>query len=406
MGAEKSTVRSPTIWNRSFICTIIANFMMCVGHASVNPLVATYMKHLGAGAQLTGFLAGMFFAVSFACHPFAGPAMTKLDKRKLLAIVFLLGAVANLGYALFHSIPVFIAFRFISGVQYSLIGPLIMAIASDHLPVEKLAQGFGIYGIGGAIGNAVAPSVGAAIISFGSNTRDEGFGFTLMFLFSVAVFFLGIIPALIIEPDKKTKEDIASTGAWYRNIVTVHAIPPMVVLLLLMTSYATINTYIFEFSKEQGIAGISAFYLVLAFSLAVSRPMSGFLTTRFGVHRVIFPALAVFAASFLIIGFSKSLMTALIGAVVAAFGFGSSQPSLQAMCMQSETALKRGVASNTMYMGIDLGLFSGPFLGGLVYARTDYATMFKTGVLPVCLAIICFAIILPIHKRRLKALGF
>ena len=379
---------------------------MCSAHASVNPLVATYTKYLNASAQLTGFLTGMFFAISFTCHPFAGPAMTKLDKRKLLVVVFLLGAVANLGYALFHTIPIFIAFRFISGVQYSLVGPLIMALASDHLPIEKLAQGLGIYGIGGAIGNAVAPSMGAAVLQFGTNLRDENFGFTLMFLFGMIISVLATIPSLLIDPDRKTKEELASTGAWYKNIFTIHAMPPMIVLFMLMISYATINTYIFEFSKEQGIAGISSFYLVLAISLAVSRPMSGFLTTKFGVHRIIYPALAIFAVAMLVIGFSRTLWMALIGAVLAAVGFGSSQPSLQAMCMQSEIALKRGVASNTMYMGIDLGLFFGPFLGGLVYARTDYSTMFKTGAVPVCLAIICFAIILPIHKRHLKELGY
>lgn len=379
--------------------------MLCLGHASINPLIATYMKHLSASAQLTGFLTGMFFAVSFCCHPFAGPAMTRLDKRKLLGFIFFLGAVANLGYALFHSIPVFIAFRFISGVQYSLIGPLIMAIASDHLPVDKLAQGLGIYGIGGAIGNAVAPSAGAAILQFGAGLVDESFGFTLMFLFGTLIFLLGIIPSFMIEPDKKTKEEIASTGAWYRNIFTTRVVPPMIVLFLLMTSYAIINTYIFEFSKEQGIANISVFYLVFAFSLAVSRPISGFLTTRFGFQRVVFPAMLIFAISFLVIGFSVALWMALIGAVLAAIGFGASQPSLQAMCMQSETMLKSGVASNTMYMGVDLGLFLGPYLGGLVYARTNYSTMFKTGVTPVFLALICFAAVLPVYKRRMKEMG-
>ena len=406
MESEQTEGKKVTIWNKNFVCIIIANFMMCSAHASVNPLVATYTKYLNTSAQLAGFLAGMFFAVSFCCHPFAGPAMTKLDKRRLLVFVFLLGAIANLGYSMFHSIPMFIAFRFISGVQYSLVGPLIMALASDHLPIEKLAQGLGIYGIGGAIGNAVAPSLGSAILALGTSLRGEGFGFTLMFLCGTTISALAVIPSLLIDPDKKTKEEIASTGAWYKNIFTVHVLPPMIVLFLVMISYATINTYIFEFSKEQGIAGISSFYIALAIALAVSRPMSGFLTTRFGVHKVMFPALAVFAVALLVIGFSTNLLMALVGAVLAAIGFGSSQPSLQAMCMQSETPLKRGVASNTMYMGIDLGLFFGPFLGGLVYAKTDYATMYKTGVVPVCIAIVLFIVILPIHKKRQKELGF
>ena len=394
-----------TLWNKSYLCIIIANFMLCVGHASVNPLVATYTKYLNATAQMTGFLTGMFFAVAFACHPFAGPAMTKLDKRKLLIWVFLLGAIANIGYALFHSIPIFVIFRFFSGVQYSLVGPLLMALSGDHIPKSKLAYGLGIYGIGGAIGNAVGPTLGSAILDFGSAHGNEKLGFTLMFFFGAAIFILATIPTSLIAPDTKTKEEIASTGAWYKNIFTIHALPPGVAMLLLMTSYSLINTYIFEFAKEQSIAGASVFYLVLAASLAISRPLSGYITGKLGMTKIVFPALAIFACSMLTIGYSRTLGMVLVGAVLAAVGFGSSQPSLQAMTLMSETALRRGVATNTMYMGMDMGLFLGPFLGGLVYAKSDYSSMYKAGIVPIALAIVCMIIVIPIHRRRIDELS-
>ena len=75
------------------------------------------------------------------------------------------------------------------------------------------------------------------------------------------------------------------------------------------------------------------------------------------------------------------------------------------MCMQSETDIRRGVAGNTLYMGIDLGLFLGPYLGGLVYAKTNYAFMFRTGTVPVIIAMICLVFVIPMHKRRLSELG-
>ena len=379
--------------------------MLCLGHMSVNPLVASYTKYLNTTPEMTGFLTGMFFAISFLCHPFAGPAMTKLDKRKLLVIVYLLGAVANTGYALFHSVPAFMIFRFFSGGQYSLVGPLLMALAADHLPPERLAYGLGIYGIGGAIGNAVAPSIGDAVLKLGTNLNGESFGFTILFLFGTCMFILAVIPSSLVAPDAKTKEQVASTGVWYKNIFTIHAIPMAIVLLMLMTTYSLITSYIFEFAKEQGIAGASIFYLVLAAALALSRPLSGRLTGKVGINKVVFPALAVFSLAMVIIGSSTSLALAIIGAVLAALGYGASQPSLQAMGLQTENALRRGVATNTMYMGIDMGLFSGPFLGGLIYAHSDYALMFKTGAIPVILAIVCLAITLPINKRRLDALA-
>ena len=404
MDIEQSRPQPDSMWNKSYVGIILSNFMLCMGHASINPLIASYMKYMNASAQLAGFLAGMFFAVSFACHPFAGPAMTKLDKRRLLIWVFLLGAAANAGYALFHSVPMFIAFRFLSGVQYSLVGPLLIALCGDHLPKSKLAYGVGVFGMGGAIGNAVSPSIGAAILDLGTGINGESFGYTLLFLYGTVIFILAIIPSAIIAPDRKKEADIASTGAWYKNIVAVYSLPSSIVLLLLMVAYSMINTYIFEFAIERGIAGAGIFYIVLAASLAVTRPVSGFITDKIGVTRIAFPALMIFAFSMLIIGFSGTLWMALIGAVLAAIGYGSSQPALQTMCIQADTALRRGVATNTMYMGIDMGLFLGPYLGGLVYMQTDYATMFKTGALPVALAILCLIFVIPIHNRRIKEL--
>jgi len=384
---------------------MLSNFMHNLGHSSVNPLVASYTKYLGTSAQLTGLLAGMFFAISLAMRPFTGPAVTKYDKRKLLLFVFMTGAVANLGYALFHNVPSFVAFRFLSGVQYSFIGSLNMTLAGDHLPKNKLASGLGIYGIGGAIGNAFAPSIGEAILRLGTNLGGDSFGFTLMFLFGSLIFAIAVIPAIILAPDKKTKEDSAGVGAWYKNIVSIHTIPPAMCLFLIMISYAGISTYMFEFGKEQGISNINVFFLVFAATLAISRPVSGRLADRFGTGKVLFPAITLFAFSIFFIGSSNALWMVLIGAVMAAMGFGSSQPALQAMCIQTETAARRGVASNTVYVGLDLGLFLGPSLGGLVYARSDYSTTFKVGVVPAVLTLLCLAIIFPIYKRRLNELN-
>ena len=393
------------ILNKNFICVMLANFMHCIAHASINPFIATYMKYLDTSAQLAGFLIGMFFAVSFAVRPFAGHATTKYNKRKLLIIVFIIGTVANLGYALFHNVPSFVLFRFLSGVQYSFIGSLCMTLAADHLPRLRLTSGLGVYGVSGAIGSAIAPSVGETILNAGIKYKDDSFGFTLLFLFGSLILVLALIPAIILTPDRKALADRARIGKWYKNIISIHALPPTIVLFLIMISYAIISTYMFEFGKEQGVPNINIFYLVFAASLAVSRPISGYITDRLGIKRILYPALAVFALSMFFIGISSTFWMAIIGAILAAIGFGASQPSLQTMCIQSETALRRGVASNTLYVGIDLGFFLGPYLGGLVYAESNYSMVLKTGAIPVILSMVCLAITFPIYTRRSSELG-
>lgn len=388
------------IWNKNFVCVVLTNLMLCMGHFAVNPLVASYTTHLGATPHVMGLLTGMFFGVSLAIRPVSGPLITKVDKRKLLIVVFALGTVANAGYAMFHSIPMFVFFRFINGVQYSFVGSLIMTLAGDNLPAEKMASGMGIYGIGGAFGQSLAPSIGNALLAFGTSRRDTDFGFTLVFAYAAIIMALAIIPSVILAPDRKSKSDNASIGAWYKNIVTARALPSTLVILFLIMGYALYSNYIVEFGKEQGIvSGISVFYLVMAGTLIISRPLSGMLTDKFGIPKVLLPGIIVFGASFLIVSSAKSLPVLLIGAAVAAIGYGATQPALQAMCIQSVQPLKRGVASNTMYVGMDLGFFLGPVIGSIIYEKTNYATMFRFSSLIILVGLICFFIILPGYKR-------
>ena len=397
-------MKDDTIWNKNFICVMLGNFMMSMAFGSTNPLVVTYTEHIGAGIQMAGLLTGMFFGVSFVFRPFVGPAMTKLDKRKLLVIVFIIGAAANVGYALFQSISAFVAFRFLNGVQFSFIGTLLMAMAGDHLPKAKLTSGMGMYGVGAAAGSAIAPSIGEALLRFGTNLRDESFGFSVMFMFGAFIFAMAIIPTLLIDSDKKSAEDLISTGAWHKNIYTRHAIPVTILMFFTMLPHAMIHVYMVEFGWELGIASVGAFYVVLAVTLTVTRPIGGYLIDRFGIAPIMFPALALFALALFVIGSSSTLNTMILGAVLAAIGLGASQPTLQAMCMQIETPLRRSVATNTLFVAIDLGMFLGPVFGGFVRVRADFATMYRLSAILPILALITFAIILPIHKRRVAEL--
>lgn len=393
-----------TIWNRNFICVFIANAMLSLAHASINTLVSTYATHLGAGALLMGILTGLFFGVSLAMRPITGPLSTKLNKRTLMISVFILGAFVNLGYAMFTNIGMFVFFRFFHGMQYSLVGSLIMTVAGDSLPREKLASGMGVYSVGGAVMFAIAPTIGIKLLDFGTQLRDASLGFELVFLFGAVASLLAVIPSVLLLPDRKTKEELASTGAWYKNIITIHTVPIAVVMTLLCIAFSLFNSYMIPYAAEKGIAGVSVFFTVMAGVIMVIRPLGGRLTDLFGVKKIIIPCLVIFAGSFILVGISQNLWMILAGGVLAAIGYGSVQPSLQAMAIQTETPMKRSVASNTLYAGIDLGFFVGPFLGSVVFSFSNYSVMYLTGVVPVALAIVFFIIFWPVYRRRLKSL--
>jgi hypothetical protein len=107
---------------------------------------------------------------------------------------------------------------------------------------------------------AIGPTIGLNLLNFGTHLKSESFGFTCVFLFAVISSFIGIIPSTILLPDRKTKQDVLSTGAWYKNIASVHAVPMSILMFLLFVGWSLYNVYIVEFAKEMEISGISSFY--------------------------------------------------------------------------------------------------------------------------------------------------
>lgn len=394
--------RKLTIWSRNFICVLIANSLLGFSHTAVNTLVATYATYLGAGPKLMGLLTGMFFGVALAMRPVAGPVTTRVNKRILMISVFGLGCLVNLGYALFHNITMFVIFRFLNGVQYSLIGSLCVTLAADSLPPEKMASGLGVFGVGSAAATAVAPSIGIWLKELGTSIRDVDLGFTFVFLLAAIGMGIALIPCILLIPDKKSRQDMQMVGKWYSNIATKHAIVPTIVMTLVTISYSLYNAYTVNFGTEANIAKIGIFFTVLAVAMLCIRPLSGALTDKLGLKKMLIPGMLIFSLSFIFVGFAKSLPLVLAGAFLAAIGYGTSQPGIQSMCMQCEPPVRRAVASNTLFIGIDLGYFLGPVIGGYIYGASSYRHVMFAGCVPAAVACLIFVTTWRIYSKRAK----
>lgn len=69
------------------------------------------------------------------------------------------------------------------------------------------------------------------------------------------------------------------------------------------------------------------------------------------------------------------------------------------MCIQSVSKERRGVASSTYFMGMDIGFTFGPVAGGMLSVAIGYANTFFWFSVP---AIIGIAIMLGLNRRKDK----
>ena len=393
-----------TIWTRNFICMMLANFMLQMSNFATSTLVSTYATFLGAAPTLMGFLTGMFYGISLVLRPVAGPVQTRMNHRKLMIAVFVLGCIVNAGYTFFHSIPMFLAFRVLHGVQYAFFGSLSMTIAADSVPDEKLASGLGIFALSGAVSQAIAPQLGISLVAWGMAQRGEDFGYTVLFAFGTVMLVLGLIPLLIMRDGKRERAPAAAAaeGKWYQQIISRHAIMPAVVMMLIMMSFSNFNGFMVPFGAELHIDNIGIFFTVFAGAMLVIRPIGGWLSDKLGLRNVLLPAIALFCVSFLVIGSATAIPMILVGAILAAVGFGTGNPMTQALSVQTETRARRAVASNTLYVGMDIGFFMGPLLGGIIRdVMGSYKAVILGGSVPLAVALVIFIAGWPACARRM-----
>lgn len=396
-----------TVWNRTFICAMLCQLFIGLSQYIVNPLVSSYAAYLGAGPKLVGLLTGLYFGVSLLLRPVTGPALVRLDKKILLFFVFGMGIIVNFLYATFDSIPMFIAVRVLHGVQFGLVGSLLITIAGDSLPKEKMGSGLGLFGIGNALSMTLGPTIGLAIRSWGSVNYGEGGGYRAIFYTAAGIMVFSLIPCFLARPKKCSKEEIAAAGAWYKNIIALPSIPCALCNMFFSIAYSLLNAYMVPYSVERGFSGISMFFTIYALVLLVSRPVSGRLTDKFGPTAIIYPGAALLVVGFLLIWRAQSMTAVYIAAVISSLGYGSAYPAFQSACLQSMPPVRRGVASNTNYVFVDLGLFIGPTLGGLVishYLETGhaYSTLYLYGIIPLILAVVVLTVFRKYIKCRLK----
>ena len=391
-----------TIWNRTFVCALVAQIFFVFSHQFTSPLVSSYATFLGAGATIVGMLSGLYFGIAFAMRPISGPLVTVGNKKILMVVSYTLGLIVNVLYATSGSIPLFVFARIIHGVQYSLVGSLLLTVASGSLPKEKIGSGIGVFGVAGVFGTALGPSIGIVLRSWGDARFGDGGGYRVTFIAAAICCALSLIPTMLIRNQRAlTQEERKALGPWYKNIVAIPALPSAVLMFLYCMSFILFNTFLVPYAAQYGIAGIGTFFTVYAVCTLVSRPISGRLLDRHGPAVLFYPCTALFVAGLLIVGTANSLPPILAAAAISAVGYGSLQPTIQAMAMTSVPVEKGGVASNTNYFGMDLGYFVGPTLGGLVYAATgSYHTMYRFGIVPVLCGLAVFTVYYFLRKKK------
>lgn len=398
-------MKAERLWNIRFVQLVLIEALFQFGAYMTNPIVSGYAVALGASIAVGGLLAGLSASMALVARPLTGWLADRLAKRSFLLIAAALFCVSAFGCALATSVVLIGLFRVLAGVAFAFRSAAVIALVSLAVPPARLGQAVGWTGIAQTVSCALGPAAGALVIGaagYAASFAAAGVLFSAGFLLCLAVrepragrgapgvsrAGEGAAPA---RGPRASGSPAPTSGrgvrARLRSIIYLPNVPIALMAGLSIVPHGVAVTLLLTAGEMRGIAGVSAYFAVYAAAALVSKPTAGRLTDRWGMRRVAAPALAVELVGTVLLALMASLPAVLVAAACMGVGQASAYSAIQAEAVRGVPACELGRASNTFYIGTDVGMGFGPMALGVVLQLAGVTAMFLAGSVLVLLAL-------------------
>jgi len=369
------------IWNRDFILLTLSNFFMCITYyALISALPVYLVNELHAGKSQVGLVLAAYTIASVMIRPFSGFALDKFGRRTILLLALIFYTSLFAGYLIAFSIVALIFLRFAQGLTWGVTTISGSTIAVDIIPTAKRGEGIGYFSLSTTMGMSVGPIVGAFIIHHG--------GYSELFLSALLISLMSLIFAYSIRLPRKltTRKEIDfSVG----NLFHRKSILPSVNLLVIMTTYGGLLSFIALFGREIGIENTSLFFLIFAAGIGISRLTAGKTFDRKGPLGILTFCLILMIAGFPLLALVRNAAGFYISGLIIGFGIGVIFPTFQTIVNNLADDRNRGAANSTLYTALDLGMGLGMIVSGLIAQYISIQAVFLLSSL-VCIAGLAF----------------
>ncbi len=124
------------------------------------PILAPFVRSLGAGALSSGFIIGSYSFVNMLGNVAAGPLIDRYGRRRTITAGMAVAGVAVSAYALIASAEQLLAARVIHGAGGALLIPAVFTWAGDRAEPGAVGRSMGAAGAAVAFAALIGPAVG------------------------------------------------------------------------------------------------------------------------------------------------------------------------------------------------------------------------------------------------------
>lgn len=373
---NETLTNTKKIWSPQFVLVLVGTAACNITMTMMMPIMPMYLGKQGLAASLAGVVVGIFTFAALTSRPLWGKLLDAHSRRLVFVLGGALATVMCFAYQFANGIALLLAMRIVHGFGYAAVTNATGTIAADLMPPERRSEGLGYYGVAFAASLALGPALALQIV----HSSD----IVTCFMAAAAIAFIGLICSLAIQDAKPAlvhQMKKAEHGNRKLSMIEQSALPASVVMLLVALNYSAVVTFVPSYAISQGLGGISVFFVVYAITLLICRVFIGKYTDRHGLTGVLLPGILLMAVSFVTLAFARTEPLFILAAVLFGGGYGTVQPTLNAIVIARCAPLRRGAANATFFAAMDLGIGIGAMVWGFVSASFGYPSMYGSGLL-------------------------
>ncbi|MCD6527193.1 MAG: MFS transporter [Desulfuromonas sp.] len=322
---------------------------------------------------------GIFALTSALCRPWIAPAIDHFGRRRCYLWGCSLMVLLPLCYLPFISSSdlnhiLFAVVRGIHGVGLALCFTTVFTWVADLLPKERLNEGLGVFGVSGLVGLAVGPFIGEMIL--------DHFGFTQFFIAASLLALLSLFLVTRLQETTAHHANSIATG-FFELLRRPHFRNCALTTFLFGIGLAAPGAFIATYLEAHQLPSIALYYFAYSAAAIMIRFLAGHLGDRYGEEQVLPYAITLTAAGILSILIITDLWTVMLAGLVIGCGHGLLFPALNSLTLRHSPMAIRGKLTGIFTGSLDLGIFLGSLLCGVLGEYLGWTALFSVAAAAV-----------------------
>jgi MFS family permease len=356
------------LWNKDFTLLTASNFLMCCTYYSLVSTLPVYIANeLHATESTVGLLLASYTVAAVIIRPITGFGLDRLGRKSIFVTSLVVYAFIFCGYLVAFTVFIMFVVRFFHGLTWGLTTTSNSTVAVDLVPAGRRGQGIGYFGLSTTMGMALGPVIGALIA--------HAWGYPGIFITGLAVSLVSaVLAAMIRYPAHEFHGE--NVELKWSNLLEGTTIIPALNIMLIITTYGGLMSFIALYGHQIGISNPSGFFLIYAVGVAMARFTSGKMMDRKGPRQILIVCLTMLILGFPLLAIVRNPVGFYLSAIVLGAGNGVIWPTFQTMANNLAAPRRRGVANSTLFGALDIGMGLGMVIVGVIAQHTSISTAF------------------------------